>query len=165
MDTEAYDAAEQNEHRAIENMRKQVADADVPSKTGPNISEADQRSVNDWMLENPWFNTDRVLNAAGDEAFLAVNADMPGASMSERLAEVRRRVAADYPRKFGIKTNGQTGGQTRVEGGTRQAGGGSAGPRFNALPGEAKRAFEDFKSRGVYTDKDKEAYAKEYNDE
>ncbi len=163
MDEEAHIAAEVDERKALDGMRRQVAEANKPSEqpAGPKISKVDQETISEWMTGNQWFFNDRVLNAAGDEHFMNVNSEMPGASMTERLEETKRRVAEDFPKKFGARPNGQP----RVEGGGRQAGGGSPRTKFAGLPQEAKSAFTEMKSRGIYTDKDKEEYATAYNEE
>lgn len=159
MDEEAHTAAEEGEQEALEKMRLQVAEASrATPPSGPRISRADQAVISEWMNENQWFNSDRVLNAAGDEHFNTINADMPGASMLVRLEEVKRRVTADFPKKFGIKQNGQN----RVERGGRQSGGGSGKAKYASLPKEAMKAFAEMKDLGVYEDKDKEEYAAAY---
>ena len=165
MDTEAFDAAETGERQAMDGMRQRVAEANKePERKGPNIPQGDQAAINEWMAENQWFNNDRVLNAAADEQFEVVNQEMPGANMTDRLAEVRRRVAEDFPKKFGIRPN--SGNPSRVEGGNRQAGGGSHQGKFSALPAECKTAFSTLVSEGVYENNSagKEEYAKSYEE-
>ncbi len=158
MDEEAHSAAEEGERAALGQMQQSAVEANRAPPAGPRISPADKAVVDEWTADNQWFFSDRVLTAAGDEHFTAVNAEMPAASMTDRLAEVKRRCAADFPKKFGIRKDTQP----RVEGGGRQAGGGTSKPKFASLPKEAKDSFAMMKSMDVYTDKDKEEYAAAY---
>lgn len=145
-DKRLYADTKKAEAAALKEFDKAAEDAagdkDKPKDSQPGgskMSARDQAAVDEWLEENPWFNSSRVLRAAADDAFDEVRREMPAAKMEDVLAEVRNRVAADYPTKFGKPANGST--APKVEGGgSRSPGGGNGGSRaWDKLPAEVKK--------------------------
>ena len=134
-DTKGYkavDAAQKAALRAFDAEAAPAADvADIPDKE---VIEA-------WTKANPWFTKSPMLRGAADEVFDELSAEMPGASMEERLAETRARVASQFPDKFGVKKGN---GASRVEGsnGRGANGGDPGGELWGRVPSEA-RAMAD----------------------
>lgn len=56
----------------------------------------------DFMTANPWFNSDRVLNAAMIEEHNAVMAESPGMPLADQLEKAKEAVVAQFPKKFGV---------------------------------------------------------------
>lgn len=188
-DAKSYANVEKAQKDALKKFDEEVADAKpkndkaAPDTGASNLSKADQSAYQEWVRENPWFGSfdekgqlridakQRVLNAAANEAWDEVEEEMPGASMAQKLAEVRNRVEADFPARFGHKANG---GGSRVESGSRVPGGGVQNGRlFDKLPAAAKAQADEFiKGDGLYLNKGekvethlaaaRERYAKQY---
>lgn len=55
-----------------------------------------------FVEDNPWFNTDRVLNAAMIEEHKAVIKESPAMSLADQLDAAKERVMEQFPKKFGI---------------------------------------------------------------
>ncbi len=109
----------------------------------------DVATLNEWKAENTWFTTDRRMTAAADDYYEAIQKEMPGAPMADKLAEMRVRVEAEFPTKFGRKPNGN-GDAPRVEGGQRVQGGGGRS-KFARIPAEAKSQGDKFiKQDGLF---------------
>lgn len=71
-----------------------------PPKPTPAV--AVDNAYTDWLAENPWFNRDRVLNAAMIEAHNAVIAESPAMALYDQLEKAKEAVMADFPKKFGL---------------------------------------------------------------
>ncbi len=56
----------------------------------------------DFMAENPWFNTDRVLNSAMIAEHNAIIEEAPGMPLYEQLEKAKEAVVARFPKKFGV---------------------------------------------------------------
>lgn len=181
-DTKNYRAADAQKRAALKDFDQAAEEAantkeKEKSKDTPpgdsKLSSRDQAAVDEWLEENPWFNSSRVLRAAADDAFDDVRREMPAAKMADVLAEVRNRVVADYPHKFGKPANGSP--APKVEGGgSRSAGGGNAAGRaWDKLPAEVRPIADSLiKDDGLFLEKGEKAgthlaaarerYAKQY---
>lgn len=156
-DTDGYTAAAQAEKKALADLNDKADDAaEDEGNTGQNVSPEIKKSLSEWIGANPWYSSSPRLRGAADEHFEDVKAEMPGLSFAEQLDEVRKRVAAEYPEKFG----GKRPASNAVEGGSRIPGGGGAQRMATRLPAEAKSAGEKFVADGLF--KDMEDYAKSY---
>lgn len=63
-----------------------------------------QRKAVDWAEQNEWFNTDRILTAAALEIDNQVQEDGFDPADDEYYEEINRRMAAEFPNKFGKAT-------------------------------------------------------------
>ena len=97
----------------------------------------------EWMAENPWFNTDRMLNAVAIEEERVIQAESPGMATIDQLSEVKRRVMERFPEKFGLKR------PTRPSSVALSSAPPSKpkGRTVKDLPPEAKKALERFKAQ------------------
>lgn len=98
-DTASYDDAK----AALDQLKPpaEVAPPPPPPKRDappPNVDPA----VIAFVDANPWFNTDRVLNAAMQEEHTRLLAEAPGLSLAENLERAKAAVVEQFPRKFGI---------------------------------------------------------------
>ncbi len=60
-------------------------------------------AVEQFVNDNPWFNTDGVLHKAMEAEHMSLLQEAPGLSLEENLRQAKEAVMARYPRKFGIK--------------------------------------------------------------
>lgn len=135
-------------------------------------TEANKEKVNDalpkevqdtiagWITENPWYSSDPEMQAVANAYHGKLLKDKPGMTLTENLEETRKYVAKRYPEKFGKQEdepdedeNEKPARGSRVEGGSRMAGGGS-GSKFSKLPADAKAQCDKFiKEDGLFLEK------------
>lgn len=109
--------------------------------------EADvDEETKDWIAANKkWFMGDAVLNAYAIDQNAAVRRDHPDWSVTDQLNEVKARTMEKFPEKFGKNPNRNgNGAVTQPSGGDR---GDKNAKKFDALPPEAKKAYEGFKKQ------------------
>lgn len=183
-DKAEYKRLVKEEKEALEEFDEAIADKKAEGKGGKDKSAEDdlpasmRQVVKDWVAENPWFTTDEEMNAVASRRHERLLKEKPGLSLAENLEEVRAYVAKRYPEKFG--KDGEEGEDdetprrgSRVEGGSRQFGGGAEKTAWAKLPKEAQvqadRFIKDdslFLEKGETVDKDlqkaRERYAKKY---
>lgn len=102
-DTAAYDAV-QRERQDLEQHRTRPVAAPVAAPTvapATSAPPAPPPEVAQWIQENPWFTTDRVLNQVAIAFDAEVKAEHPDWTVTEQLAEAKARVVARFPEKFG----------------------------------------------------------------
>lgn len=166
-DEDAYERADAAKTKALKRLDDE-ADKPEIDDTPKGMSKKDIAAVEDWKAENTWFDRSPRLRGAADEHFADIREESPGMSMSEVLEEVKKRVADEFPEKFGRKPNGAS----RVEGGSRDMGGGDNRSAFSKLPAEVRAQADQFIDEGLFLekgetkDKDRtkarERYATEY---
>jgi hypothetical protein len=128
--------------------------AEVKAKGEPKADEAPSGPPPEWLEENGWFETDRVMKAAAIE--IAQELADTGASKEKQLREVAKRIREEFPHKF---ENPRRREPAAVEGGGARRGGVAKG--WADLPPEAKAAGERFIRQGLMKSKDE--YAKQYH--
>lgn len=102
---EAVREASEEKYNAIQ-AEKAAVEASRPKpeetvqRTEPPVPQTNP-VIDQWLADNGWFMQDRVLNAVAIEEDVAIKRDHPGWTVSEQLAEVRRRVVERFPEKFG----------------------------------------------------------------
>jgi hypothetical protein len=57
--------------------------------------------IEEFLADNPWFTSDRVLNAAMVEEHTRIIRESPGLSLREQLERAKEAVVAEFPKKFG----------------------------------------------------------------
>lgn len=94
-------------------------------KTKDGISDDVREELTSWAKDNDWFNTDRRLRRIAIAFYDEVEEDMPAASVSRKLEEVRKRVEEEFPSKFTKKNGADDDEETpsRVESGSRNGAG------------------------------------------
>jgi len=159
-DVEGFKSVEKEEAEALAEL-DEAAKGDEPKKDDKaegRFSQAETKALESWMSENTWFKTDPKLTAVMDAEFADVMREMPAATLAEKLAEARSRVAEAYPSKFG-KT-AATRRAPVVESGARVPGGGQPGKLAAKLPAEARAAGQKFVEQKLFANL--EEYAKSY---
>lgn len=160
----AVQEANVDEYRRIQMEREQI-EAGRPKVEAPKEPPraeipppAANPVIQQWIGDNPWFNTDRVLNAFALDADTQVQAQYPTWSMEDKLEEVKKRTMDKFPEKFGM---------TRREPAARVATHSAPPPAkpkgrtVKDLPKEAREALERFKRQMPgYSDED---YLKVYD--
>lgn len=107
--------------------------------------------IEQWVAENSWYQSDHTLHMYARDMDVIVERDHPGWEMSDKLAEVKRRVMAKFPEKFD--------NPRRVAPAAVAASSAPAprpkGKTLKDLPPEARAAFVKFKKQMPnYTEKE-----------
>lgn len=116
-----------------------------------------QESIGEWIALNPWYSTDAEMQAVANAYHGKLLKDKPGLTLADNLEETRKYVAKRYPEKFGVEDelddDEKPARGSRVEGGSRMAGGGG-GSKFSKLPADAKAQADKFiKEDGLFLEK------------
>jgi hypothetical protein len=149
-------AAEAGDLEGVRAATKEAVEltAEVKAKSEPKVDEPKGGPPAEWLEENPWFETDRVMKAAAVE--IAQEMAESGASKERQLKEVAKRIREEFPHKF---ENPRRREPAAVEGGGAGRGKGAKG--WEDLPAEAKSAGDRFIRQGLI--KDRATYAKQYH--
>lgn len=90
------------EREALEQSRPKPPPVAAAAPTPPSPPAPTSNPIVDsWISENPWFQSDPVLNSLAIDEDRQVKASHPDWSVQEQLAEVKRRVVDRFPEKFG----------------------------------------------------------------
>lgn len=135
-----------------------------------------QETIGEWIAVNAWYVNDPEMQALANAHHGKLLKDKPGMTLADNLEETRKYVAKRFPEKFGDEPEEEEEERpargSRVEGGSRMAGGGS-GSKFSKLPAEVKAQCDRFiKEDGLFLQKGetaekdlakaRERYAAEY---
>lgn len=117
---EAVAAGDTTTFDAIEGQLEEMADARAESveerqepepQPQPNPGVTLPQEYQDFIAENPWFNTDRVLNSAMIAEHNAIIEESPGMTLFDQLEKAKEAVVARFPKKFGVAETPSPGGQ------------------------------------------------------
>lgn len=152
-DEEAYDAAkkaEKAELKALNEEAEEKADTKGKDKAGGDIPAELKSQLEDWLEDNDWYTSSKVMGKRFDAFYAEVEEDVPGLSVKERLDEAKDRLVNAYPEKFGKKK-----GASRVEGTSgRDPGGAGNGADKNGwgdVPAEdRKQGLSFIKDDGLF---------------
>lgn len=119
-----------------------------------------QDTIGHWIGENTWYSSDPEMQAVANAHHGKLLKDKPGLTLAENLEETRKYVAKRYPEKFKVEDEPDDTSEdekpargSRVEGGSRVAGGGG-GSKFSKLPADAKAQADKFiKEDGLFLEK------------
>ena len=144
-DTKQYKAADKAQKDALKEFDDAATEkpAEKEADGPPGWSKEDRETLRAWNAANPWFNSkdNRKLTGAADDAWWAVEREMPGASLADKLAEIKARVAEEFPIAFGKKSGN---GASRVEGaGGRGPSGDDGGEAWAKLPADVKNVAKN----------------------
>lgn len=97
----------------------------------------------EFMDENPWFNSDPALQGYAVKEFGKLEREQPGRSQKELLAETKKRVMDKFPEEFGINP------RREAASAVASPNGGTASPKkkgktYDDLPADAKKACDKF---------------------
>lgn len=176
-DKAAYKAADKAGREALAEFDKSAADeADDKGDKGKfEVPKSVKDTVDAWIAENPWMNSDKEMNAVANAHHERLLKEKPGLKLAENLAEVRKYVQKRFPEKFGSDDTADDeadASASRVEGGSRMNGGGGKSA-WSRIPKDAQaqadRFIKDdglFLEKGETAEKDiakaRERYAKQY---
>ncbi len=108
-------------------------------------------AVIQWVAENPWFNSDQVLNVYAISEENVVKAEHPGWSVTEQLGEVKKRVMDRFPEKFNNRRRTAPSPVSSSQAPPAKP----KGRTVKDLPADAKAALAKFKAQmPTYTDKE-----------
>lgn len=156
------EAAQTGDADRVEELSGEIAEQEASLKAAPEVrtEHKDDKpeippEVTAWVEANPWFNTNRVMNAAATAHFGELMKDKT-LNDTQRLAKVRAEMVRRFPEAF---TNANRQRNQTVEGG------GNGGRRTNekgweAIPAEDRAIGERLIKQGAV--KDRAAYAKDY---
>lgn len=166
-DKAAYRQAEKDEKEAIAAIDDKLKEA-APEKEKPNGKAGDlPKAVTDiidaWQADNKWYRTDDPsdeMTAYAVARHIKLQKEKKGLSLKENLEQVAADVRKRFPEEFGDVDDGKGGDEepekprgSRVEGGSRTGGGGTAS-LWSKLPADAKAQADKFiKEDGLFLNK------------
>jgi hypothetical protein len=151
------EAVEAGDIKAVRETTKEIVDLTQGMK--PDEKDADpydtpehQRTLAAWKAENAWFESDRAMTGAA--AAIAAELEDKGVRGAEQLAEIAKRIRAEFPHKF---QNERRAAAAAVEGTPAPAR--KPGKTWADLPSEAKSFAERMVKQGLMT---REQYVKDF---
>jgi hypothetical protein len=149
-DLKAFDEAAEDSRpdpKTVESAKEKV-NAALPKDVQDDIAE--------WLSVNRWYHTDEDMQAIANLQEGKIMRDRPGLSTSERLEEVRKYIVKKFPKEFAEDEpdeDEKPARGSRVEGGSRMAGGGGRS-KYSQLPADAKAQADKFiKEDGLFLEK------------
>lgn len=122
---------------AIEEARPQpVQERKEPDK--PKVDPVFQ----DWMDENPWFNSDQALQGYAGKQYSILEKKYPGRAPRELLDETKKLVMDKFPEEFGINPRREAASAVSEPSGAGQQR--KKGRTYADLPPDAKKACDKF---------------------
>lgn len=149
------EAVEANDLKTVRSITKEIAslsrDVQTDDAGTPYQTPDHAKALNQWKGENPWFGSDRVMTAAANA--VADELEQSGVTGADQLAEVAKRMRAEFPQKF---ENANRRAPAAVEGSTPTR---KAGKTWSDLPPEARATADRWVKQGLVT---KETYLRDY---
>lgn len=149
------DAVHANDLNAVKEITKEIADLSRDVRTDdsgdPYASPDHAKAVSSWKAENVWFGSDAAMTGAANA--IANELEQQGVKGAEQLAEVAKRIRAEFPHKF---ENERRKAPAAVEGSTPTR---KAGKTWADLPPEARSTADRWVKSGLVT---KETYLRDY---
>lgn len=148
-DVAAYDAVQIEKRQVAEtyapksNGKTPVAPVPAPAAPMPPTNPIIDR----WVADNPWYQSNQSLHMYAREVDMEVEREHGEWPLENKLAEVKRRVVAKFPEKFGMSNN-PVPPQRRVAPPVSQSSAPPPKPKGKSvrdLPPEAKHALDRFK--------------------
>lgn len=129
-DKAAYKQAVKDEREATKAFDDRATEVEKPKpKPGddkPQLPKQVAETIDAWLTDNAWFNSDPELNALANVHHQYLIKNQPGLTLSENLGKVREYVKKRFPDKFGAAEEGEDetpARGSRVEGSARLGGG------------------------------------------
>jgi hypothetical protein len=178
-DKAEYKRIAKEEREALKEFDEAIADKadDKPKKAKDEIPVSMKEAIDEWLADNgTWFNSEPEMQAVANAYHEKLLKTQPGLSIKDNLAKVRERVEKLFPDEFGKKAKDDEDDdeprRSRVEGGSRSAGGGPKSA-WSRLPSDAQKQADKFiKDDGLFLEKGetvekdigkaRERYAKQY---
>jgi hypothetical protein len=153
-DKAAYREADKGQKDALSEFDKAIAEPE--EKTAGKDEKKDKfeipapikQTVEAWVAENPWFNSEDEMNAVANARHAKLLKEKPGMSLQENLADVRAYVQKRFPEKFAEDPPEDEDPPPRrgspVEGGTRVNGSGGSKSAWSQIPKAAQAQADRF---------------------
>lgn len=155
LERELAEAVEAKDFASVRSITQDIADLSKDVRTddqgNPYDTPDHAKALNQWQGENPWFGSDQVMTGAANA--IANELEAKGVKGAEQLAEVAKRIRAEFPHKF---ENERRQRPAAVEGASPPR---KAAKGWADLPPEAKAFAEKMVKQGLIT---REQYAKDY---
>jgi hypothetical protein len=153
-DLKEFDAAAEEAKPSKEELDK------AKEKVNSALPKDVQDDISAWLVQNKWYHQDEDMQAIANKQDGKLMSERPELSTSDRLEEVRKYIVKRFPKEFKDENPEDDEGEeekpsrgSRVEGGSRMAGGGG-GSKFSKLPAEAKAQADKFiKEDGLFLEK------------
>lgn len=149
LEREMAEAVEAKDHGAVRAIAADMAalsqNVQTDADGSPYKTPDHAKTLNQWKGENPWFESDRVMTAAASA--IADELEQAGVRGADQLAEVAKRIRAEFPQKF---QNDRRNAPAAVEGSTPAR---KAGRSAADLPPEARAQMNKWVKTGLLTEK------------
>lgn len=158
LERELAEAVEAKDHRAVREITAEMADLSKDVRTddgGHEYQSPDHaKTLNQWKGDNPWYGSDRIMTAAANA--IADELEAAGVKGADQMAEVSKRIIAEFPQKFPEAKNERRAAPAAVEGSTPVRKGGKS--RAD-LPPDARQTMDRWVKQGLITEAQ---YLKDY---
>lgn len=158
----AFKDGDEEEFNRLDRERDALQEEQAVNQTPQEDIQAIQQ---DWTAQNPWYNTNFEMAQTADQYSQFLARQTPGMAMSDNLKAVDAHVREKFPAQFGMEeSKPKPPPKQTVDGGSNI----QASPFRNkskgyaSLPQEAKEMCQRDIADGLFTDKDKDKWAKEY---
>lgn len=161
-DKVAYQAAVKDEKEATKALDERLKEAEPEKKADgkPGLPKDITDTIDSWRADNKWFTDDPTdeMTAAATAIHMRLQKEKKGLTLKENLEEVTARIRKRFPEQFGAEEeitddDAKPPRGSRVEGGSRSGGGGSAS-LWSKLPADAKTQADKFiKEDGLFLNK------------
>ncbi len=129
--------------REITDLTKEMADKPAQKQPAEADTKAAAKAVKDFQAANPWFGEDDAMTGAAER--IAAKLQRQGMTdPEEQLAEVAKRIRAEFPHKFENPRRKEAAAVEGTQGAARKN-----GKTFNDLPPEAKAMCAKFEKQGL----------------
>ncbi len=153
-DTVAYKQADKDQRAALADLDDKLKEPEVKKTEAPTMPAGVKETIDTWVADNKWYDADPEMQSWAMGYHQKLTKDKPGMTLAENLAEVSKRARKIFPEAFGAADDDTADDDppargSRVEGGSRMAGGGGRSA-WSRLPGEAKAAAAKFVDEGLF---------------
>lgn len=155
LERELAEAVNAKDFAAVRSITDDIASLSKDVRTDdqgqPYATPDHAKALNQWKGENAWFGSDSVMTAAANA--IANELEASGVKGADQLAEVAKRMRAEFPHKF---ENERRKAPPAVEGASPPR---KAAKGWNDLPPEAKATADRWVKQGLLT---REQFVRDY---
>lgn len=149
LEREMAEAVEAKDHKAVREIADDMAalsrDVQTDANGSPYETPDHAKAVSSWKAENLWYGSDAAMTGAASA--IATELERQGVKGADQLAEVAKRIRAEFPHKF---ENERRKAPAAVEGSTTPRKGGKGA---SDLPPEARAQMNKWVKQGLLTEK------------
>lgn len=155
LEKEMAEAVNAKDHKAVREIAADMAalskDVQTDDDGNPYKTPDHAKALSQWKGENPWFDSDTVMTASARA--IADELEAAGVRGTEQMAEVAKRIRAEFPLKF---ENERRRAPAAVESSTQTR---KAGKTAADLPPDHRAQMQKWIKQGLLTEKQ---YLKDY---